>query len=51
MQGRSQGGQRVLGEMQAFIFQLGQGSAVASLHYVLPENRLQALSFISFLMN
>lgn len=51
MWGRSQGGEWVLGEMQAFIIWLGQGGAVASLHYVLPENRLQALPFISFLMN
>lgn len=40
-----------LSEMQAFIIWLGQGDAVAGLHYVLSENRLQALPFISFLMN
>lgn len=49
--GGSQGREWALGEMKAFIIWLGQGSTGARVCYVLPENRLQALPFISFLVN
>lgn len=49
--GRSQGGEWALGEMRAFIIWFGQGSTAARLCCVVPENRLQVLPFISFLMN